>query len=98
MRFQVLISGAFWAVVSKRNLGQSPVIKIRPVCAIIMSTITKRLVRKKQLLQNHVPVSLRTLDSYIQKGFIPYIKAGGALMFDVDAVMAALKKLERKGR
>jgi len=65
---------------------------------MIMSTSTISLVRKKQLLRNHIPVSLRTLNSYMEKGLIPYIKIGGTIMFDVDAVLAALKKLERKAR
>jgi hypothetical protein len=55
----------------------------------------RRLVRKKELLEI-IPIGLRTLDSYIAKRVVPYLKIGGVVLFDVDEVVEALKKFKRK--
>jgi hypothetical protein len=55
----------------------------------------RRLVRKIELLEI-IPISARTLDGYLAKRIIPFVKVSRIVLFDPEEVLKALKKFERK--
>ena len=42
-------------------------------------------------------LSVRTLDKLMARRIVPYEKVGALILFDPEAVIAALKKYERRG-
>jgi excisionase family DNA binding protein len=53
------------------------------------------LINKKQMAQK-LCVTARTLENWMREGFVPYIKIGRCVRYDLEDVMAALKR--RHGR
>jgi hypothetical protein len=53
-----------------------------------------QLLEEKELLQI-VRIKSRRLKDYRERKVIPYIKTGRSVLYDSEAVIAALKKLER---
>ena len=53
------------------------------------------LINKKQMPQK-LGVTPRTLENWMNEGFVPYIKIGRCVRYDLEDVMAALKR--RYGR
>ena len=53
-----------------------------------------RLLEEPELLQI-VRIKSRRLKDYRDRRLIPYIKTGRSVLYDPDAVVLALKKLER---
>ena len=53
------------------------------------------LITKGQL-SDHIGVTPRTVESWMREGFVPYIKIDRCVRYDLEDVMAALKR--RHGR
>ena len=53
------------------------------------------LINKKQMAQK-LCVTARTLENWMREGFVPYIKIGRCVRYDMEDVMPALKR--RHGR
>lgn len=49
---------------------------------------------KKRALAKEVGVSLRTIDSWMAERKIPYLKVGGVVRFNPEAVWKALGRFE----
>ena len=52
---------------------------------------------KSQLAQA-IPASKRTIDYWRQRGYIPYLKVGGIVRFDLAKVLEALARFEVRER
>jgi excisionase family DNA binding protein len=57
--------------------------------------VVTKILRQKQLA-DELHVSERLIRKWQERRVIPFIKVGRAVLFDLDKVLAALEKFERK--
>lgn len=55
----------------------------------------KKLIRKRHLAEM-ISISTRSIDGLMKARVIPFVKFRGTVLFDIEAVIAALKDFERK--
>lgn len=55
------------------------------------------MVRGDELIQL-IPMARRTLGRHRARGLIPFVKVGRLILYDVEKVVSALERFERKAR
>ncbi len=78
----------------KATIATNPVQTMNTCDQILEAGPIQPVLIKKKELAKRLSVSLRTVDGWVAKRVIPYIKITSRFyLFEFDAVLAALKKL-----
>jgi hypothetical protein len=69
-----------------------PVSGAQKAPAVTVTTLVEPLYLNKKHLAQSIPASERSVDNWKKWGWIPHLKVGGKVLYDLAAVRAALEK------